>query len=329
MDAAKTQTQTNGTQAAPPQSSAIQPAQPRIPLGFVPDNVDEALRLARMFCAASELLPDALKGKPECVVLVMLMGKEFGMSPVQSLRHIYVVKGRPQLSSAFKIGLVRQSPDCEYIKCVDSTDTSATWESKRRSESAPNRVTFTIEDAKNAGLLSGGPNSPWQSYRRRMLAWRAGSELADREWSEVTGNIDTRDPGDPALEDRGFLERIVPETTAPPPPPPLSVQVGLAPAPANDSPAPAATAASTPASPSGEANAAAPGDVPEVKHAPIVEAEPDPIEVEVAAIKRALDGCKTKRDAQALIPRINALPPNEKADVSRHYEQRGKSLPAR
>lgn len=326
----------NGTkpqaQEAPQPSApaAIQPQQPRVPIAFVPENMDDALRLARMFCAADALLPEALRGKPECVVLVMLMGKEFGMSPVQSLRHVHVVKGKPQLSSAFKIGLVRQSPDCEYIKCVESTDTSATWESKRKSEATPNRCTFTIDDAKAAGLLSGGPSSPWQTYRRRMLVWRAGGELTDREWSEITGNIGTMDPGDPDPGDRStFLERVVPEgVTAPPPP--LSAQAGLPQQPAaQTSPPPDVDAKSSSQADASSAPVAEVVPSKESKPMAVEDAPADPIDVEVATIRKGLAEAPNRREAQKLIPRIQALPAQERLEMTRAYEDAVRKLPAR
>ena len=49
--------------------------------------------------APSALLPETLRGKPGDVLITIMTGAELGLSPMQSLRSIHVVKGKAILSA--------------------------------------------------------------------------------------------------------------------------------------------------------------------------------------------------------------------------------------
>lgn len=306
-----TKAATNGTAAQPqpappPPTTAIEK---RAPLAFSPMNVDEAWRIAGML-AKADLLPDAFREKPNNVLLVLMMGHELGLSPMQALRQIYVVKGKPYISSALKMALVKQSAACVYFRCIETNAERATFETERRDE-GKTTLTFTIEQARKAGLLApsrSGEPSNWDKYPEVMLRWRAGSALADLVYSDIVGNIGAKEDLPPAEQDRGYLERVVPEVTAPPVP----VVVVSAPTEAPTAPAPAKAP-----------------ETPDKDRLTIKEVPLDPLEAEVQALKKGIDESKTKKEALQFSARIMALPPDLKADVSRHYEQRAKTLPAK
>jgi hypothetical protein len=50
------------------------------------------------------------------------------------------------------VARAKKHPDCEYFTMVESTDTSCTYETKNRTSAQPSRLTYTIEQAKQAGL---------------------------------------------------------------------------------------------------------------------------------------------------------------------------------
>lgn len=171
---------------APKSDSAI-----RRPLEFEPGNIDDAWRMATLF-SKSGIIPEALIGKPNDVLVTMLAGRELGLSPIQSLRLVYVVKGKPYIATQLKMARVKNSPECIYFKCIETTDQRATFETERRGEGVT-RVTFTIEDAKRAGLagrpVTPGKESNWDKYPAVMLRWRAGSQLCDLVYSDVTNGV--------------------------------------------------------------------------------------------------------------------------------------------
>lgn len=124
--------------------------------------------------SVSALIPAALHNKTPDVLAVMLTGQELGLGPMQSLRAIQIIKGKPTLSADLMGALCRQRRDiCEYIKLVESTALVARYETKRAGDPSPTPMSFTIEQAKTAGLT--GDN--WQKYPAAMLRARALSAL--------------------------------------------------------------------------------------------------------------------------------------------------------
>lgn len=122
---------------------------------------------------ASGLLPDAVK-KPETAMAIMIKGREIGMPPMFSLAEITVIQGKPAPSEQLIGTLVRRAG--HKLRVVESTAEQCTVEGVRADDpSHKQRVTWTLEDAKKAGLL--GKNS-WKTYPRAMLRARAKSELA-------------------------------------------------------------------------------------------------------------------------------------------------------
>lgn len=131
-----------------------------------------------------------VKSADEAFVRV-LAGASLGLAPIQALMAIHVVKGRPSLSAQAMLALVRASPLCERFEIVESTRERCVVETKRRRATRPQRVEWTIERAKAAGLIKRaqgekGEPTPWENYPEVMLRWRAISELARLEYSEIT-----------------------------------------------------------------------------------------------------------------------------------------------
>src|SRR5690348_15623412 len=139
---------TNGNAVSP--ASTAEASQPKAltapkatSLAFVPANMDDAWRFAQLF-AAADIIPDDLKGKPNNLLLVLLAGQELGLTPMQSIRQIYVVKGKVYVSAQLKLALVQKSGECEYFECLHTDSTKATFKTKRRG-GKEQTLTFTIE----------------------------------------------------------------------------------------------------------------------------------------------------------------------------------------
>lgn len=204
-------------------------AKPRVALPFVPTNLDEAWRQAEMLGKAS-LLPDALRQKPHDILVVLMTGAELGLSPMQSIREVYVVKGKGYISALLKVSLVRQSGLCLSWQMIESTDAIATFETQRKGDAKPTRMSFTAEQAKRAELL-GRPKRDdakgednWTKYTALMLRRRCTSQLADEVYPDVLRGTGAEDEMPDELEVTGA--RIDGQAVyAPPPPPPASVTV--------------------------------------------------------------------------------------------------------
>jgi hypothetical protein len=155
---------------------------------FRPSSVSEAVTLADRL-ATSGLLPESLQKRPADVLVVLMTGHELGLSPMQAIRGIHVIKGRPVMSADLLVALVRASGRCEYIRPVESNERRAVYETKRRGE-APVRLEWTMDMAKRAGL-AGKDN--WQHYSAAMLRARAKADLCRAVYEDVVQGVVSRE----------------------------------------------------------------------------------------------------------------------------------------
>lgn len=141
---------------------------------------------------------------PQQAMMIAMAGRDLGFSYTQSLRAFHVIKNKPSLSADGMVAACLQHRElCLFFRAVKQTATEATWETQRVG-SAVQSFTFTIEDAKNAGLLeqNGGM---WKKYPQRMLSARAKAFLARDVYPELLmGLYDPDELGE------------IPNNTAPP-----------------------------------------------------------------------------------------------------------------
>lgn len=108
------------------------------------------------------------------VIVKVLAGRELGLGPVTSMTGIHVIQGRVALSAQTMASLIKRSRKYDY-RIREMANTGCTIEFYEH-DSALGVSTFTVEDAKRAGLL--GKPGPWQQYPRNMLYARAMSNGA-------------------------------------------------------------------------------------------------------------------------------------------------------
>lgn len=125
---------------------------------------------------------------PESILAIVMTGRSHGLDAVTSLRGFHCIKGKASPSAQMMIGLVKRHPTCEYFRMVHSDGESATWETKRRDEPEPTTMTFTIEDARIAGLLG---NDNWKKRPGVMCIWRCGVQLARIVYPDVVTGLYT------------------------------------------------------------------------------------------------------------------------------------------
>jgi 5'-3' exonuclease len=123
---------------------------------------------------------------PEAILAIVMTGRSLGMDTVASLRGFHLIKGKPSMSAQLIVGIVKRSPFCSYFRLVETTDDHATWETKRRDEPEPTRMTYSIQDAQRAGLTG---NDQWKKRPRTMLQWRAGTELARAVYPDLVSGL--------------------------------------------------------------------------------------------------------------------------------------------
>jgi len=113
----------------------------------------------------------------EAILAVMLTGLEIGLQPMQSVAPgtFSIIQGSPCPGAHLLLARAMQDPDCEYLQFVGGDDAKATYETKHRKQPSPTRLTFTIEEARAAGLAG---NAQWKARPAVMLRKTCGVQLA-------------------------------------------------------------------------------------------------------------------------------------------------------
>jgi hypothetical protein len=171
--------------------------------------MDEAYRLAKAVCMAG-MAPKGLE-TPEKAMVAILHGLEIGLTPMAALQRIAVVNGRPTIWGDGAIGLVRGSGACDWIRetiAGESDAMTATCQAKRKGEPEPIVGTFSVADAKKAGLW--GKGGPWQQFPKRMLQMRARAFALRDGFADVLGGLYLREE----------IEEAPPRSAPPAPPAP-------------------------------------------------------------------------------------------------------------
>lgn len=174
--------------------------------GLIPRTIEETLRMSEML-AKSELVPDAYRGKQANIFQAILYGLEVGLPPIAALRCLNVIKGKVVPYADTLVAIVLGSGKCKYFRRVSSSDTEATYETLRVGDAEPRRETFTIDDAKRAGLLD--QNQNYKKYPRKMLEPRAKAFLCRDVYPDVCAGIQTAEEVIDMAEDETGVYRQV------------------------------------------------------------------------------------------------------------------------
>lgn len=168
---------------------STQTAQPKPPVkaggalaALVPQDIDQAFRLAQALAGAGDMVPKAYQGQPQMIMAAIARGMEIGLAPMQALSNIAVINGRATLWGDALPALVQRAGhhiDVDYEGQGDSLTAVATL---TRADGKKIVRRFGMADAKRAGLL--GKPGPWQQYPQRMIMHRA------RAWAIRDGAAD-------------------------------------------------------------------------------------------------------------------------------------------
>jgi hypothetical protein len=139
---------------------------------IVPQDFDQAWRIGNAISKAG-MQPPGLE-TAEKVTIAILAGMEVGLPPMQAIQSIAIINNRPSIYGDGALALVRASGLLESMdERLDGQEDAqtATCSVKRRGERNPVVRTFSVADAKKAGLWT--RKGPWEHYPQRMLAMRA------------------------------------------------------------------------------------------------------------------------------------------------------------
>jgi hypothetical protein len=147
---------------------------------FVPTDIEQAFRLANAL-AMSGMTPKAYGNDVNKCFVGIMAGAELGLAPFQALQSIAVIGNNPAIWGDGALALVQASGLLDDIEETDDGQT-ATCKLVRKGRSTPIVRSFSMEDAKKAGLA--GKSGPWTQYPQRMRQMRA------RSWAMRDGFAD-------------------------------------------------------------------------------------------------------------------------------------------
>lgn len=137
--------------------------------------------------AKTEFVPAGLRGKTEAILACVLTGRELGLGPMESMRSIDIIDGKPSPTGEFMARRVFEAG--HLLTVTEQTAEVCTVQGVRRENGvavANMEFTFTIDMAKRAGLTN---KSNWKHYPEAMLYWRAVSQLVRQFFPDVIAGI--------------------------------------------------------------------------------------------------------------------------------------------
>lgn len=157
--------------------------------GVVPADEWHSMRDQANTLIRSGFLPKAID-TPEKAIAVMLAGREIGIQPMRAIRELHVIDGKVGMSAKLMMALVYERIPGATFKIAESSDTACTVVAGRPGDDKPATFTFTLDDAKRAGLLE---KDVWKKWTRDMLRNRAVSEACRAVFPDATGGSYTHE----------------------------------------------------------------------------------------------------------------------------------------
>ncbi len=174
-------------------SSEIAVRQPATAVVAERDTVDgwiavasDVIKVANLI-AETEFVPAEYRDSAPAVAAAILTGRELGIGPMMSLRHVQLVKGVPTLSAEYKRARVLAAG--HDFEVMDLTTQRCKVRGRRAGTTKWLEITFTMDDARTAQIVK--DKGAWKTRPRRMLFARAGSELCDFIFADVTNGLPT------------------------------------------------------------------------------------------------------------------------------------------
>lgn len=131
-------------------------------------------------------LPSTIK-TAEQAVAIMLKGQELRIPPMYALSNIAVIQGKPAANAELMLALIFRDHGDDAILFTETSSTIATISYKRRNWKQRCNFSFTITDAKTAGLAGGN----WNKYPAAMLRARCISAVARLAFPDTIGGMYT------------------------------------------------------------------------------------------------------------------------------------------
>lgn len=140
--------------------------------------------------AASGMLPVALRGKPQDIFVILQMGQELGLKPMQAINGINVIQGKPTMAPQTMIALIYQKIPNPIIKIFKNNENEVCCTMARSKEHEPYTATWNTKKAADMKLLD---KSNWKMQKENMMQWRAVAECARYVFPDIIQGFYTPD----------------------------------------------------------------------------------------------------------------------------------------
>lgn len=173
----------------------------------LPDNNEWSV----MSQMAAQLVPTGFLPKaidtPEKAVAIMLKARELNVPAMYGLSNISIINGKPVVSAEMMLALIYRDHGKQAIRVSESSDTACTVEYRLEGWGEAQSYTFTIAQAKTAGLMK---NPTWSSYPAAMLRARCISAVARMAFPEsIAGMYVPGELGDQVeIDDDGEVRSV-------------------------------------------------------------------------------------------------------------------------
>src|SRR5262245_43761150 len=155
--------------------------------GFSADWLADPAEIAQRV-GGTEFVPQGLRNNLAGITAALLYGAELGLGPMQSLEGLYVVNGRVGVYAEKLRAMVLR--DGHELWIEEASITKVTVAGRRKDSAEVSRITWTLDDAKRAGLAG---KQSWKMYPRQMLLARASAELARAIFPDAIGGLAARE----------------------------------------------------------------------------------------------------------------------------------------
>lgn len=146
-------------------------------------SLEERINYAKAL-AASDLLPQAYRGKPANVMIALELGNALGIAPTTALYGINVIQGKPTLGAETMRAVVLAHGHRFDVIAFSDTEAVVRVARRERPEDTSD-FSFTIADARRAGLAGGN----YDKYPKAMLLARATTQACRAIFPDVLAGV--------------------------------------------------------------------------------------------------------------------------------------------
>ncbi len=136
--------------------------------------------------AKAQLGPEDIRGNLPKILTVVLKGWELGLSPMQALDGIHVIKGRTELSADLKAALAQQRIPGAVIEWVEDGMSGRATVRCIRPGRRDVQMSFSIEEAEEAGM----DKMTWKSFGPAMLRAHVLRNAVKMQYPEIEYGFD-------------------------------------------------------------------------------------------------------------------------------------------